>query len=110
MYWEIDCNLMFKGIVMDFVDCLAMNVIFVFVEGKIYLNDEFMQFCKVVDCFGVKGYCFVGGFWVFMYNVMEIESVQVLVQVMQFFEWKFGQVLKRGVGSVIFLFCYDCFV
>lgn len=81
---------MFKGIVMDFVDCFIMNVIFVFVEGKEYLNDEFMQFCKVANCFGVKGYCFVGGFWVFMYNVMEIESVQVLVQVMQFFEWKFG--------------------
>ena len=90
IYREIDRNPMFKGTVTDPADRSTMNATFVLAEGKEHLNDEFMQLCKAANCSGVKGHRSVGGFRASMYNAMEIESVQALVQVMQSFERKFG--------------------
>lgn len=38
--------------------------------------------CVVVGCIGVKGYWFVGGFRVFIYNVMLREGVEMFVVMM----------------------------
>ena len=62
-----------------------MNVTFVMAEGKEDLQDAFLQAAAAADCVGVKGHRSVGGFRASIYNAMPIESVAVLVKVMQDF-------------------------
>jgi phosphoserine aminotransferase len=90
IYREIDRNPLFRGTVTDLVDRSTMNATFILADDKKDLNDEFLKLCKAANCSGVKGHRSVGGFRASMYNAMEIESVQALVQVMQSFERKFG--------------------
>ena len=63
---------------------------FILSNKTTYLNCAYMSpMLKKVEkagISGIKGHRSVGGFRASMYNAMEIESVQTLVQVMQEFE------------------------
>jgi len=85
MYSAIDDNPLFRGTVTDPVDRSAMNATFLLAEGREELSDEFLKACKEARCNGVKGHRSVGGFRASMYNAMDIESVQVLTEVMKDF-------------------------
>ncbi len=83
IYQEIDRNPLFKGTVTDPTDRSAMNATFMLTEGKEGLTEEFLNMCAEANCVGIKGHRSVGGFRASMYNAMETESVQALVQVMK---------------------------
>ena len=57
-----------------------------FVLRKNALNEEFLNKSIEAGINGLKGHRSVGGFRASMYNAMQIESVHVLVEVMQEFE------------------------
>jgi phosphoserine aminotransferase len=83
LYSEIDRNALFEGIVAK-EDRSLMNATF-----NLKNNDslpEFLEKAKAAGCVGLKGHRSVGGLRASMYNAMEIESVQVLVDVMKDFE------------------------
>lgn len=62
IYDVIDNSLFFEVVVIDFVDCFLMNVIFVLKEEFVQLEVDFLVVVVVVNCSGIKGYCLVGGF------------------------------------------------
>ena len=83
LYAEIDRNSLFKGAAVK-EDRSNMNATFL-------LSDEnhapkFDQMLKDANISGLAGHRSVGGYRASMYNAMEIESVQVLVNVMQSLE------------------------
>lgn len=87
VYHEIDRNSLFKGVVRP-TDRSKMNATFVINQEA--LEAPFLQALKEAGCVGVKGHRSVGGFRASIYNAMPLESVQVLVDVMQDFEQKHG--------------------
>ena len=87
MYGEIDRNPMFKGVARK-EDRSRMNATFVLENPD--LGDAFLSTCEEAGCVGVKGHRSVGGFRASMYNAMPIESVKVLVDLMQEFERTHG--------------------
>ena len=87
LYDEIDRNPLIEGIVAK-EDRSLMNATFVMKDES--HNDAFLQACKDANCVGIKGHRSVGGFRASIYNAMPIESVHVLVEVMQDFEKKHG--------------------
>jgi len=89
LYQEIDANPLFKGTA-ALEDRSLMNVTFVLKPEQEALQADFLSACKEAACLGVKGHRSVGGFRASIYNAMPIESVQVLVDVMQNFAQKFG--------------------
>jgi phosphoserine aminotransferase len=85
LYTEIDRNPLFKGAAVK-EDRSNMNVTFL-------LNDEahqekFDAMWKAAGISGLPGHRSVGGYRASMYNALPIESVQVLVDVMQELENK----------------------
>lgn len=85
LYNEIDRNPYFKGTA-NAADRSAMNATFL-------LNDEkyaeiFDVMWKEVGISGIAGHRSVGGYRASMYNALPLESVQLLVDVMQDFERK----------------------
>ena len=89
IYNEIDTNPLFSGVA-AVEDRSRMNATFVMAEGKEELMEEFLAAAAAADCVGVKGHRSVGGFRASIYNAMPIESVQVLVDVMNDFAQKKG--------------------
>jgi phosphoserine aminotransferase len=89
IYNEIDQNPMFVGTVSDKADRSTMNATFVLAEGKEDLAPHFLEMCDAAGCVTVKGHRSVGGFRASMYNAMPLESVEVLVGVMQAFANKY---------------------
>lgn len=87
LYTEIDRNPLFRCPV-AVEDRSLMNA--VFVGEKPELDKAFLDATKAAGCDGLKGHRSVGGFRASMYNAMELESVQVLVDVMQDFARKNG--------------------
>jgi phosphoserine aminotransferase len=85
IYAEIDRNSLFEGTVRK-EDRSWMNV--VFVAKDMNLEKPFLEECKKAGCVGLAGHRSVGGFRASMYNALEIESVNVLVEVMKEFELK----------------------
>lgn len=83
LYNEIDRNSLFTGTVAR-EDRSRMNVNFV-LTNKEY-ETEFLKFCEAKNLSGLKGHRSVGGLRASLYNALEIESVQVLVDAMQEFE------------------------
>ena len=53
-------------------------------------KDIFLEMSKEAGIVGINGHRSVGGFRASMYNAMEIESVEVLVNVMNEFSEKYG--------------------
>lgn len=88
IYDEIDRNPMFKGVVTDAADRSRMNVTFVLQDQYAELAEAFLAAAAAANCDGIKGHRSVGGFRASIYNSMELESVQALVDVMQAFAAK----------------------
>lgn len=87
LYTEIDNNPCFEGTVRK-EDRSHMNVVF-----KLKNSDheaEFLKFCKDANCVGLQGHRSVGGFRASLYNALPLESVNVLVNVMQDFALKYA--------------------
>ncbi|UKN02765.1 3-phosphoserine/phosphohydroxythreonine transaminase [Paracrocinitomix mangrovi] len=80
LYNEIDSNPLFKGTAVK-EDRSNMNVTFVMTDDA--LTDEFNKMWNDAGLVGLKGHRDVGGFRASMYNAMNIDSVEVLVEVMQ---------------------------
>lgn len=87
LYNEIDRNPMFKGTAEKDSRSL-MNITFLLEDDS--LNDSFLQMAEAAGCMGLAGHRSVGGFRASTYNALEKASVQVLVDVMQAFEQKYG--------------------
>lgn len=85
LYSEIDRNELFKGFASK-EDRSNMNATFNLVseEGK----TRFDELWKAAGINGLNGHRSVGGYRASMYNALPLESVQVLVDVMQEFEKK----------------------
>ncbi len=87
MYNEIDRNKLFKGTVAK-EDRSIMNVCFVMNDEYKDLEVEFLEFASSKGMIGIKGHRSVGGFRASLYNALDIESVNALVDVMKEFESK----------------------
>lgn len=82
LYAEIDKNPLFRGNVQS-ADRSWMNATFVAVNPD--HEKPFLDACKGAGIIGIKGHRSAGGFRASMYNALPIESVNVLVDVMQEF-------------------------
>lgn len=87
LYSEIDRNAMFNGTA-AIEDRSRMNA--TFVMGNADLEADFNALAKEANLSGLNGHRDVGGYRASIYNAMPIESVKVLIDVMQSFEKKFG--------------------
>ncbi len=88
LYNEIDTNPCFKGTAVK-EDRSRMNVCFLAETPEI--EAHLLQLCKDNGVEGIKGHRSVGGFRASMYNAMEIDSVQTLVNLMQETAKKFAK-------------------
>ena len=87
LYNEIDKNPCFTGTVAK-EDRSWMNV--VFIPKKVEHETLFLEECKKAGCVGLAGHRSVGGFRASLYNALDLESVEVLVDVMQSFANKYA--------------------
>jgi phosphoserine aminotransferase len=83
LYEEIDRNSLFKGTT-AVEDRSNMNVTFVMHNPE--LEPAFDKLTKEANLSGLRGHRDVGGYRASLYNALPLESVQVLVDVMQHFE------------------------
>ncbi|GIV27777.1 MAG: hypothetical protein KatS3mg027_1591 [Bacteroidia bacterium] len=88
LYEEIDRNSMFEGTVISKEDRSTMNVCFRLRNES--LEPEFDKMWKEANISGIRGHRDVGGYRASLYNALPIESVKVLIEVMQEFERKFA--------------------
>jgi len=82
LYKEIDRNPLFQGVAAS-EDRSMMNVTFTLTDEK--LKENFDTSWQTVGISGLNGHRSVGGYRASIYNAMPLESVQVLVDVMQNF-------------------------
>ena len=82
LYNEIDNNDAFYGFV-EKSDRSNMNV--TFDTNNNYNSEKFNRMCSNNNINGIKGHRSVGGFRVSLYNAISIDSVKVLVELMQKF-------------------------
>ncbi len=87
LYGEIDSNPLFQGTAAT-EDRSEMNVNFLLTNDA--LKDEFDAAWKAAGIIGLNGHRSVGGYRASMYNALELDSVQVLVDVMNDFSKKHG--------------------
>lgn len=87
LYQEIDRNSCFVGTA-EVQDRSHMNVCFLMKD--VNLEPEFDKLWKSANISGIRGHRDVGGYRASLYNALPIESVKVLVEVMQEFEKKFS--------------------
>jgi len=85
LYSEIERNALFVGTA-EKESRSIMNVCFVMNEEYKDLEAEFLSFATSRGMVGIKGHRSVGGFRASIYNAMEVESVQALIETMQEFE------------------------
>jgi phosphoserine aminotransferase len=85
LYNEIDSNPLFKGTAAK-EDRSNMNATFVLTDDS--LADEFTKIWTEAGIVGLKGHRSVGGFRASMYNAMDLDSVEVLVDIMKEFALK----------------------
>lgn len=83
LYEEIDRNSLFKGLAEPNSRSI-MNVTFILTRPQ--LEDEFNRLWQEAGIVGLKGHRVLGGYRASIYNAMPIESVKVLIEVMQHFE------------------------
>ncbi|MBT0608940.1 3-phosphoserine/phosphohydroxythreonine transaminase [Aequorivita echinoideorum] len=81
LYSEIDRNPLFEGFVANKEDRSKMNATFNLVDDQLKTN--FDTIVKEAGINGLNGHRSVGGYRASMYNALPMESVQVLVDVMQ---------------------------
>ena len=82
VYEAIDNNPLFKGVV-NVEDRSRMNATFVLTDER--LKDSFDDMWKSAGIVGLKGHRSVGGYRASMYNALPLESVELLVEVMNEF-------------------------
>ena len=87
LYSEIDRNPLFKGYVEHKKDRSVMNATFNLMDEN--RETRFSQLCKEAGISGVKGHRSVGGYRASIYNALPVESVEILVEVMQELERKY---------------------
>jgi len=87
LYNEIDKNELFEGFVRT-EDRSVMNACFGLKDNT--QEGDFLKMADEAGICGIKGHRSVGGFRASMYNAMDIDSVQVLVDVMKEFGQKYG--------------------
>lgn len=87
LYAEVDRNPLFKGTVNP-SDRSPMNATFLLTEEG--LADQFDKLCHNAGIMGLPGHRSVGGYRASMYNALEQESVDVLVDVMKSLESQYG--------------------
>ncbi len=87
LYTEIDRNALFAGTTAK-EDRSHMNA--TFIMHKPELEPEFDKLAKQANLSGLRGHRDVGGYRASMYNALPLESVKVLVEVMQELEKKFA--------------------
>lgn len=80
LYAEIDRNSLFEGTTAT-EDRSWMNATFVLKDSG--MDQTFLDLCKQAGIVGLKGHRSVGGFRASMYNALELNSVEALVQVMR---------------------------
>jgi phosphoserine aminotransferase len=80
LYNEIDNNPLFEGFA-NKVDRSLMNVTFNLTDGS--YKEKFDELCFKAGINGLKGHRSVGGYRASIYNALPLESVQVLVDIMQ---------------------------
>jgi len=80
LYKEIDNNPLFKGTA-NKEDRSNMNVCFLLTDNS--KEEIFNNLCKHAGINGIKGHRSVGGYRASIYNAMPIESIQMLIEVMQ---------------------------
>ncbi|QAA83137.1 3-phosphoserine/phosphohydroxythreonine transaminase [Aequorivita sp. H23M31] len=81
LYKEIDRNPLFKGYVANVEDRSKMNATFNLVNDQ--LKETFDSHAKAAGVSGINGHRSVGGYRASLYNALPLESVKVLVEVMQ---------------------------
>jgi len=82
LYNEIDSNDAFYGFV-EKSDRSIMNV--TFGTKNNYSSEKFDKICSNNNINGIKGHRSVGGFRVSLYNAISINSVKILIEIMQKF-------------------------
>ena len=87
LYGEIDRNPFFRANV-DSPDRSHMNVTFLLENPK--YDEVFLDMCSEAGIMGIKGHRSVGGFRASTYNALGIDSIEVLVSVMQELENSLG--------------------
>ena len=83
LYTEIDRNPLFEGIAVK-EDRSVLNACFRAISPEIEI--QFLAHCSKNNVVGIKGFPTVGGFRASMYNGMNIESVELLVDLMKNFK------------------------
>ena len=86
LYSEIDRNPLFNGFVQNSEDRSKMNATFTLADES--HKEQFDAMWKEAGINGLNGHRSVGGYRASMYNALPLESVHVLVDVMQEFERK----------------------
>ncbi len=81
LYKEIDRNPLFQGYVANEEDRSKMNATFNLVNDQ--LKETFDSHLKSAGISGVNGHRSVGGYRASLYNALPLESVKVLVEVME---------------------------
>src|SRR5690606_35924915 len=84
LYAEIDRNPLFEGFVAQKEDRSKMNATFNLINAN--LKETFETHLKQAGINGLNGHRSVGGYRASMYNALPLESVEVLVDVMQTLE------------------------
>lgn len=80
LYAEIDSNPNFEGLAIK-EDRSNMNVTFILKDDA--KKEKFDSLCKAAGIVGIKGHRSAGGYRASMYNALQLESVQALVDVMK---------------------------
>ena len=80
LYDEIDRNPLFKGTA-EKEDRSNMNICFLLTENK--YQEKFDEMCHQTGITGIKGHRSVGGYRASIYNAMSIESIEILIKLMQ---------------------------
>ena len=87
LYSEIDRNSLFKGLA-NKEDRSNMNIAFTLTNKNV--EDKFNQICNQSGINGLKGHRSVGGYRASIYNALPIDSVKLLIEIMQELENKYN--------------------
>ena len=85
IYQEIDRNNLFSGYTKK-EDRSIMNATFNIKD--VNLKEQFEKMCKEAGINGIKGHRSVGGYRASMYNALDVESVEILTDIMKQIEKK----------------------
>lgn len=86
LYKEIDRNKLFITTVKEEKNKSIMNVCWVMNEEYAELEKDFLDLTTEKGMVGIKGHRSVGGFRASIYNALPIDSVEILISIMQEFE------------------------